>query len=212
MAQSGTLLAHSPIVISCLRRESGFSALELLVVVAIVGSMAAIGIPLSTGMIDDIKIRGDAQGLSAAVAQTKLTASAKFTHARLFVNIAGGTFRIQTWNRAGAPGWVNASDDIRLSDRSAFGFGPATAPPPNTQATLAQAPACRDDSDAAIPGTACFIFNSRGISVLSTGPPATTQALYLNGPSGVFAIILGSTGQLQLWRTTQTGANSWRQK
>lgn len=181
-------------------------------VVAIVGSMAAIGIPLSTSMIDDIKIRGDAQGLSAAVAQTKLTAAANFTHARLFVNLAAGTFRIQTWNREGTPGWVDAADDLRLSDRSAFGFGPATAPPPNTQATMAQAPACRDDSDAAISGTACFIFNSRGISVLSTGPPATTQALYLAGPSGVFAIILGSTGQLQLWRTTQTGANSWRQK
>ncbi len=195
-----------------LRKDSGFSAVELLSVVAIVGSMAAIGIPLSTGMINDVKIRGDAQGLSASVAQTKLTASAKFTHARLFANITTGTYRIQVWNRTGTPGWVAASGDIFLSNRSTFGFGSVTAPPPNTIATLAQAPECRDDLDAAIAGTACVIFNSRGILVLPTGPPASSQALFLNGPSGVYAVILGATGRLQVWRTTQTGANSWRQQ
>ena len=208
----GTFLALPLAVFLRIRKDSGFSAVELLIVVAILGSMAAIGIPLSSGMIDDIKIRGDAQALSAAVAQTKLTSSAKFTHARLFVNLATNTYRIQIWNRTGTPGWLAASDDMLLSDRSRFGFGSVTAPPPNTLATLAQSPACLDDLGAAIASTACVIFNSRGVSVLAAGPPATTQALYLYGPSGVYAIILGATGQLQVWRTTQTGANSWKQK
>lgn len=189
------------------RQDSGFSAVELLIVVAIIGSMAAIGLPLSSGMIDDIKIRGDAQAFSAAVAQTKLTSSAQFTHARLFVNTSTNRYKIQTWNKTGTPGWVNAADEILLSDRSKFGFGTVTAPPPNTLATLAQAPACLDDVGAAIPATACLIFSSRGVSV-----PATTQAIYLTGPSGTFAIILGAAGQLQVWRTTQTGASAWRQQ
>ncbi len=174
--------------------------------------MAAIGLPLSTSMIDDIKLRGDSQGLSAAIAQSKLTASAKFTHARLFVNIAANTYRIQTWNRTGTPGWVNASDDVFLSDRSRFGFGAATVPPPNTQVTLAQAPACLDDLNVAIASTACVIFNSRGVSVLAAGPPATTQALYLTGNSGTYGTILGATGQLQVWQTTQGGVTSWKQR
>jgi prepilin-type N-terminal cleavage/methylation domain-containing protein len=199
-------------VFSRLRKDSGFSAVELLVVCAIVGAMAAIGVPLSTGMIDDIKIRGDAQGLSAAVAQTKLTASAQFTHARLFVNTATSTYRIQTWNKTGTPGWVAASDPMLLSNRSRFGFGTVVAPPPNTTATLAQAPLCLDDQGESIPSTACVIFNSRGISVLAAGPPATTQGLYLFGPSGTYGIVLGGTGKLEVWRTTQTGASSWRQQ
>ena len=180
--------------------------------VAIVGGMAAIGIPLSSGMIDDIKSRGDAQALSAAVAQTKLTSAAKFTHARLFVNLTTNSYRIQTWNRTGTPGWVAASDETFLSDRSQFGFGSVSAPPPNTVAALIQAPECTDDLGVGISQTACVIFNSRGISILSTGLPAPTQALYLNGNSGVFAVILGAAGQLQVWKTTQTGANSWRQQ
>ncbi len=174
--------------------------------------MAAIGLPLSTGMIDDMKLRGDAQGLSAAVAQSKLTASAKFTRARLFVNMAANTYRIQIWNKTGTPGWVNASDDVFLSDRARFGFGPATLPPPNTQATLAQAPACLDNLTVAIASTACVIFNSRGVSILATGVPATTQALYLTGPSGTYGTILGATGQLQVWHTTQGGVSSWKQR
>jgi prepilin-type N-terminal cleavage/methylation domain-containing protein len=194
------------------KQDSGFSAIELLVVVAIIGSMAAIGLPLSSGMIDDIKIRADAQALSAAIAQTKLTSSAKFTHARLFVNTATNKYRIQTWNKTGTPGWLSAGDEVLLSDRSRFGFGTVTAPPPNTLATLAQAPACLDDVGAAITGTACLIFSSRGVSITAAGVPATTQAIYLTGPSGTFAIILGAAGQLQVWRTTQTGASSWRQQ
>ncbi|HUR20737.1 MAG TPA: prepilin-type N-terminal cleavage/methylation domain-containing protein [Vicinamibacterales bacterium] len=194
------------------RHDSGFSALELLIVLTIVGSMAAIGLPLSAGMIDDIKIRGDAQGLSAAVAQAKLTAAAKFTHSRLFVNLAANTYRIQSWQRTGTPGWVNSSDDLYLSDRGRFGFGAATVPPPNTQPNLAQAPACLDNLNNAIASTACVIFNSRGVSVLAAGPPATTQAIYLAGPSGTYGIILGATGQLQVWHTTQAGVSSWKQR
>ena len=174
--------------------------------------MAAIGLPLSAGMIDDIKIRGDAQALSAAIAQSKLTAAAKFTHSRLYVNRVTGSYRIQIWNKTGTPGWVSASDDFLLSDRSQFGFGTATAPPPNTMTGLSQAPACLDNLGVAIAGTSCVIFSSRGVSVLAAGPPATTQAVYVNGPSGTFGIFLGPTGQLQVWRTTQTGASAWRQQ
>ena len=193
-------------------QDSGFSAVELLIVVAIVGAMAAIGLPLSSGMIDDIKLRGDAQGLSSAVAQTKLTSAAKFTHARLFVNLAMNTYRIQTWNKTGTPGWVNVNDALYLSDRSAFGFGVATVPPPNTQVTLSQAPMCLDDLNVEIASTACVIFNSRGVSVTAAGPPATTQAFYLAGPSGTYGIILGATGQLQVWHTTQAGLSAWKQR
>jgi prepilin-type N-terminal cleavage/methylation domain-containing protein len=74
-------------VISRFRQDLGFSAVELLFVVAIIGGMAAIGVPISNAIIDDVKLKGDAQTLSAAVARTKMASSAKFTHSRLRVNL-----------------------------------------------------------------------------------------------------------------------------
>ncbi len=192
--------------------DAGFSAVELLIAVAIIGSLAAVSVPISGGMIDDIRLRGDGQGLSSTLALTKMTAAAKFTRARLFVNEDAGTYRIEVWQRTGTPGWVAEGGDLRLSTHDRFGFGALTTPPPNTQLALAQAPPCRDNDDAAIEGTSCVIFNSRGIPVSSSGAPVTTQAVYLRGPTGVFGVIIGATGQQQVWRSTLVAGGPWRQQ
>jgi prepilin-type N-terminal cleavage/methylation domain-containing protein len=192
--------------------DAGFSAVELLFVVAIVGSLAAVGVPISGGMIDDIRLRGDAQGVSGALALTKMTAAAKFTRARLVVNVSTGTYRIESWQKTGTPGWVAEGGDVRLSTQDNFGSGAATAPPPNTQAALAQPLPCLDDDDTAITGTACVIYNSRGIPVSSAGAPVTTQALYMRGPTGIFAVVVGATGQQQVWRTTLAASGTWKQQ
>ena len=91
---SGTCLALFRSVTTTRSRDHGFSAVELLIVLAVVGSVAAMGLPISDGMIDDIRLRGDAQGLSSAVALTKMTAATKFSRSRLHVNEAAGTWQI----------------------------------------------------------------------------------------------------------------------
>jgi len=192
--------------------DHGFSAVELLIVLAIVGSVAAMGLPISDGMIDDIRLRGDAQGLSSAVALTKMTAATKFSRSRLHVNDAAGTWQIETWQSTGTPGWVGDGDPHRLSYGGLFGAGPVTTPPPNSQSVVEQPTPCLAADDTPIAGTACVIFNSRGLPVSSSGAPTTTQVLYMRGPTGVFAIVLGATGQLQVWRTTLTANGGWRQQ
>ena len=192
--------------------DAGFSAVELLMVVAFAGSLAAITVPISGGIIDDIRLRGDAQGLSGTLALTKMTAAAKFTRARLLVNTAAGTYRVETWQRTATPGWVAEGGDQRLSQRDRFGAGALTAPPPDTQGALAQPPPCLDDDDVAIEGTSCVIFNSRGIPVSSAGAPVTTQVVYLNGPTGIFATVIGATGQQQVWRSNVAAGGSWKRQ
>jgi prepilin-type N-terminal cleavage/methylation domain-containing protein len=192
--------------------DAGFSALELLMVVALVGSLAAIGVPLSGNFIEDVRLRGDAQGLSGALALTKMTAAAKFTRARLLVNPAAGTYRIESWQKTGAPGWVAEGGDLRLAQRDQFGAGAVTTPPPDSQEALAQPTACLDNAGAAIEGTSCVIFNSRGTPVTAAGAPVTTQVVYLRGPSGVFAVVVGATGKQQVWRTNVAAGGSWKQQ
>ncbi len=170
------------------------------------------GLPISDGMIDDIRLRGDAQGLSSAVALTKMTAATKFSRSRLHVNEAAGTWQIETWQSTGTPGWILDGGAHRLSYDGQFGPGPVTTPPPNSQSVVGQPAPCLAADDTAIAGTTCVIFNSRGLPVSSSGAPTTTQVLYMRGPTGVFAIVLGATGQLQVWRTTSTANGVWRQQ
>ncbi len=192
--------------------DAGFSAVELLMVVALVGSLAAVSVPLSGGMIDDIRLRGDAHALSGSLALTKMTAAAKFTRARLLVNVAAGTYRIETWRRTATPGWVAEGGDLRLSAQDRFGFGPLTTPPPNTQAALVLPAPCLDNGDVVIAGTSCVIYNSRGIPVSSSGAPVTTQVVYLRGPSAVFGVTIGATGQQQVWRSNVVAGGVWTQQ
>lgn len=181
-------------------------------VVALIASLAAIAVPVSEGMISDIRIRGDAQTLSGTLALTKMTAAAKFTRARLNMNVVTGTYRIEVWQRTGTPGWVTESGELRLSSQDLFGSGSLTAPPPNTQAVLAQAPPCRDADAEVIVNTACVIYNSRGIPVSFSGAPVTTQVVYLRGPTGAFAVAIGPTGQQQVWRTNLAAGGAWVQQ
>lgn len=192
--------------------DAGFSAVELLMVVAVVGSLAAVSVPLSGGMIDDIRLRGDAQGLSSSLALTKMTAAAKFTRARLLVNVAAGTYRIETWQRGATPGWEAEGGDRQLSAQDRFGFGALATPPPNTQAALALPAPCLDDDAIAITNTSCVIYNSRGTPVSSSGAPVTTQVVYLRGPSGVFGVAIGATGQQQVWRSNVVAGGVWTQQ
>jgi prepilin-type N-terminal cleavage/methylation domain-containing protein len=193
-------------------RDSGFSAVELLIVVAIVASIAAVTVPLSGPMIEDIRLRGDAQGLSSAIALTKMTGAAKFTRARLRIDQNAGTFQIETWQTAGVPGWVAEDGRQQLSQGGQFNAGPVIAPPPDSQAALAQPAACLADDDTAIAASSCVIFNSRGLPVSSAGGPTTTQVLYMRGPTGVFAIVIGATGQMEMWRTTLSASGTWQRQ
>lgn len=208
----GTRLAVSEDVKTRLLHEAGFSAVELLLAVAILASIAAMSMPISTGMIDDIRLRGDAQGLSSGVAQAKMTAATRFTRARLRINVAAASWQIEYWRPMGPPGWIMDGGQQLLSSGGAFGAGPVTTPPPNSQAVVGQPAPCLADDGTVIAGTACVHFNSRGLPVSSAGVPVTAQVLYMRGPTGVFGIVLGATGQLQVWRASLSAGGGWHQR
>lgn len=192
--------------------NAGFSAVELLVAVAILGSIAAMALPISGNMIDDVRLRGDGQGLSSSIALAKMTGAARFTRARVRMDQAAGTYQVETWQTTGAPGWVMDGGRQQLSVRGQFGAGPAALPPPNSQAAVAQPAPCLDNAGDPIAGTSCVLFNSRGLPITSAGVPTTTQVMYLRGPTGVFAIVIGAAGQMQVWRTTLNASGTWRQQ
>ena len=205
------------------RSDAGFTAVEMLTTAAFVCVLAALATPLMGNLLGAYRLSGDARGLSNSVAVAKMRAASLFSQTRVYVDISARTFRLETWNKTGTPGWVTDGlssatssgenlgfGETGLSTGVNFGFGSVAAAPPNTQGTIGQAALCReDDNTTTIAGTACIIFNSRGLPVDSAGQPIGSDAVYLNDGTAVFGVTVGATGMIRLWRTPQHTSPTW---
>jgi Tfp pilus assembly protein FimT len=189
-------------------RESGFTILETLLVVGVIGIVAGIAVPMFGTSIAGFRLSGDARSISNAVAVAKMRASSKFSRVRVYVALGDKSFRMETWDKA-ASHWEVEGGSTNLSLNTIFGHGVVASPPPNTQGAIAQAAMCKDDDGDDIGGTACIIFNSRGVPVDSTGAPTGANALYVTDGTAVYGLTVAATGMARLWRTNPSATPSW---
>jgi prepilin-type N-terminal cleavage/methylation domain-containing protein len=182
-----------------LRQQRGFSLVDLLVAIAIVGIVTAMAIPMADSASRGFRLQGDAQGIADMVALAKMRAAALFTRARIRADLADGSYRLEIWDKD-ADAWVQEGGTVLLSDFVTFGFGALDAPPPNTQAAIGQSPECTtlglEDPEA---GTACIVFNSRGVPVDTFGAPVGGNALYITDGSAVYATTITATPLVRQW-------------
>jgi prepilin-type N-terminal cleavage/methylation domain-containing protein len=194
-------------------RASGFSLIELLVVIGISTVAAAIAVPMMGNTIGNFRLNGDANSLRNAVSLTKLRAASDFSKSRLYVDLSLNTFHIETWNTTTAA-WVTEGGTTALaSGAESYSFGVVSTPPANTQGAIGQAPKCLTAAGVAIGNTACVVFNSRGIPVTdvagTTGSPTNADALYITDGTAVYGITVSATSVTQLWRTGPSATPAW---
>ncbi len=203
--------------------------LELVVVLAMTLVLSGIGMLGYQRVFNYLRVSGDIRDLNGLVGQAKMRAAADFTHARAYADLNANNFHLETWNKAGNGGagcWqtvgdtanactVAASPTHPLAPGDTFGFGAVGAPPPNTQAAIAQAPLCDDGNGGTIANTACIVFNSRGLSVpivagtiSNTGAPNANGAFYVTNGTVVNGLTVSPTGSVQTW-STPAKAPSW---
>jgi prepilin-type N-terminal cleavage/methylation domain-containing protein len=194
---------------SGLRDDSGFSLVEMMIGAMVLCILAGFVSIILGNLAGHYKLSGDARGVSNSAAVAKLRAASLFTKTRLYATLAARTYQIQTWQKTGTPGWVTEGGATTLSSGVTFGVSGLATPPPNTQATIAQAAPCKDAANADIAGTSCILFNSRGLPVDSTGAPTGIGALYLTDGQSVYGITVSATGMVRFWRSVTNGTSSW---
>jgi len=189
--------------------------IELLVVVAIFGIAAAITMPAGGAAVGSYKLSGQAHAISYQVALAKMRAASTFTRARVFIDLAQETYRLEVWNRT-TSNWTTEGGTEQLPRLIDFGFGDAPSPPPNTQGTSTpvQAAACLVALVAAdvVANSSCVMFNSRGVPIDSTGAPTGANAVYITDGSAVYATTVSTTGMTQLWWTPNRADSSWQKQ
>ena len=170
--------------------------------------LAAFVLPFTRTALTAMNLTSDARNVSSATGLAKMRAAAFFTKARLYIDLSGGTFRVERWRKGAAPGWVTEGPVSPLSPTVTFGFAGLGSAPPNTQGAIAQAPTCLDNTEQPIANTACVVFNSRGIPVDSTNTPFAGGAVYMSDGATVFGVTISAGGLIRLWRSN-IGTSSW---
>ena len=194
-----------------LATQRGYTMVEQLAAGAIGLTAAAAVVPASLNTVNSIRSNGVAHAVVNHVAVAKLRATSNFTRARVYMDLRGNAYHLELWQKTGVPGWVTEGGIELLPTGVTFGYGSLMAPPPLTQTTLAQAPACLDNAGNAIGYTACIMFNSAGLPIDGTGTPTANDAVYMIGSGGVFGMTISATSRVQLW-WSPTGTASWARK
>jgi prepilin-type N-terminal cleavage/methylation domain-containing protein len=73
------------------QRAHGFSLLEIVVVVGIIGVISALALPIFDNAIAGFRVSGDARSLSNSAALAKMRAASDFSRVRLHVDLSART-------------------------------------------------------------------------------------------------------------------------
>jgi prepilin-type N-terminal cleavage/methylation domain-containing protein len=205
-----------------MRSERGYSLIEMMLVVGLIGVISAIVIPITDMSIKGSRLRGDASTIRNLIGVAKMRASAQFTRARVYADLGNplanppvqGTFVLQVWDKT-ANAWVNDGGINQLSTGVSFGFAALNAPPPNTQVNIVQSPLCTTGlliANGTTANTACVTFNSRGLPVDGDGVLYPRHALYVTGDDGVFATTITTTPLIRFWSSPHLANPMWTER
>jgi prepilin-type N-terminal cleavage/methylation domain-containing protein len=193
-----------------LRLTGGFSLLELLLVVGMIGIISAIAVPMYDRTVSGYRTIGAARGLSNAIAVGKIRAAATFRRVRIYVDLSSQSHHLELLDRSVVPAhWTVEGGATQMPTGVTFGFNGMTAAPLNTQPALTQSVPCVQDDGTPIGNTACITFNSRGVPVDSTGAPVTTGGLYISDGMAVYGVTAAATGMIRLWRAYPHTSQEW---
>jgi Tfp pilus assembly protein FimT len=160
--------------------------IELLVVIGLALIITAIALPSLSKTQASYRVSGDARNIAQTLTLAKMKAGANFTQERLTVNVANNTYQMERYSATPMPNWTIDGGVQSLDTGVTFGFGSIGTAPPNSQGSIAE--------------TTPVVFDSRGIAIDGSSQPTGADAIYLSNSAGYYAITVGLSGRVQVWK------------
>src|SRR3989304_3964193 len=97
-----------------LRSDFGFSILETVIVVGLIGVISAVAVPMFGNALAHFRVTGDARSVSNAIAVAKMRAASNFSRVRLYVDLDAEAHHIEAWDKETAS-WITEGGLTYLS-------------------------------------------------------------------------------------------------
>ena len=191
-----------------LHSNNGYTLVEIMGALSVLAVLSGFAVPMVDSATSGIKLRDQANSIADLLGLAKLRAASQFSRARLYVDIKGNSYVLQIWDSV-AGEWVSEQAAVDLPNGVDFGWGDLDEAPPNTQEgnALKFAAECVDKDEVAIEGTACIMFNSRGIPIDKDNSPIGGNAFYLTDGTGVRAVTVTATPLIRRWWSSANKPN-----
>ena len=194
------------------RRSPGFSMIELMMVLLLMGIIAAMAIPAAYNSLKGYKLHADATAIASYLNVVRMKAASQYAPYRLVVNVSGGTYTME--KMCGLT--TSAVDAACVSPYSSY-TTPQTEGGTQYISQGNTFSSCRPASvsGTAYPGTIAgdlspcpdplyFYFNTRGSPVNSSGNPLGNggDVLYLSNQNNLvdgITVSLGGRVSVSSW-------------
>jgi prepilin-type N-terminal cleavage/methylation domain-containing protein len=178
------------------KKNTGFSMLELLIVIAIIGIIAAFALPSAINFVKAYKLHADASAIASQLNVTRFRATSQYTPYRLHVTPASGIYRMD-----------RLSTDYTSSSFTEMSFGLSQGNSFLTSCPVSAKPGTLDSSFSG--ASTDIYFNTRGLPVDSSKTPTNNNVIYLKNQNNLYdAITVSLGGRITVWGYS-TGTSSW---
>ncbi len=177
------------------RTNAGFSLLELLIVIAIVGIIAAFALPSAINFVKAYRLHADASAVASQLNVARFRATSQYTPYRLRIDAASRYFYLERLNTSYSSPVVEQTFplQVRISFLNAC---PVSVTPGTIGAGFTTA-------------STSIYFNTRGLPVDNTGTPTNNNAIYLQNDNGLNdAVTVSLGGRITVWNYS-VGSTTW---